>query len=202
MAMVDPRRFPSLTRYLDLHGGRLDRYPECQSKTHLLRDLQAEGPLPLAPGSLPPEVEALLREPPPVNTWMSTMMLEAAFLAYADERFSSQAAAEDWVYRSDLLRFRGPLYRILMVLTRPSSMLRAAGTRWSAFHRGTSLEVETASERAVGTLRFPPWLYLPDAKINFSGSFRAALTAAGASTAVAELAEAGQDFHRYLATWS
>ncbi len=202
MGQINARRFPSVARYLDLHGGRLDRHPGCQVKTGLLRDVIERQPLARVEGDLPPELVELLRAPPPVNVWMPEVLIEAVLQACADEHFASREEAEEWAYQNDLARFRGPLYRLLMVLAKPESMLRAASKRWQAFHRGSSLEVEVAPGRVVGTVRFPSWLYLPDAKINLAGPFRAALVAAGAKDAHVELAEAGEEEHRYLATWS
>ncbi|HOX45305.1 MAG TPA: hypothetical protein PK668_17040 [Myxococcota bacterium] len=202
MGQVNARRFPTVARYLDLHCGRLDRHPGCQVKTGLLRDVIEGHPLERVERDLPAEVVELLRSPPPVNVWMPEMLIEAVLQACADEHFASQAEAEEWAFRHDLERFRGPLYRLLMVLARPESMLRAASKRWEAFHRGSSLEVEVQPNRVVGTLRFPPWLYMPEARINLAGPFRAALVAAGAEDARVLLIEAGELVQRYEATWS
>jgi hypothetical protein len=105
------------------------------------------------------------------------------------------------VFEKDLERFKGRLYRLLMVVMTPQGMLRAAGKRWEAFHRGTTLAVQAARGHAVGVLRFPEWLYLPDSKINMCGSFRAALTACGANHPVVQLTDATPTEHIFEATW-
>jgi hypothetical protein len=201
MTDVDAKRFPTVARYLEKHGGRLDRYPDCQGKGGLLRDVIETGALSDIAGALPAEVVELLRNPPPVNVWTSEMLMEVAFQALGDQHFRSAQEAEQWVFTQDLGRFQSRLYRLLMVVMSPESVLRAAGRRWEAFHRGTSLEVEAEKHNAMGVLRFPEWLYLPDSRINMCGSFRAALTAGGAKNAVVRLVEATATQHTFQATW-
>jgi hypothetical protein len=198
---IDEKRFPFLSRYLKLHSGRLDRYPQCQGKGGLLRDVAEEGLLADAMDDLPPEAAEWMRNPPPVNVWVPEMAMEAVFLAVGDLRFRSAAEAEEWVYTHDLARFQGKLYRLLMVVMSPIAVLRTVGKRWEAFHRGSTLEVQAEKNRALGFLRFPEWLYLDDARINMCGSFRAALAAGGAKNVAARLIRASATEHVYEATW-
>ncbi|NMB75353.1 MAG: hypothetical protein GYA21_09500 [Myxococcales bacterium] len=202
MAIVDANRFPTVARYLEVHRGRLDRYPQCQGKGGLLRDVVEEQLLAEVMDVLPPEVAELLKNPPPVNVWTSEMLMEVVFQAVGDLHFRTAAEAEEWVYTHDLARFQGKLYRLLMVVMSPIAVLRTVGKRWEAFHRGTTLDVQAEKNRALGFLRFPEWLYLPESKINMCGSFRAALAAGGAKQTAVRLIEVTSTQHVYEAIWN
>jgi hypothetical protein len=69
-----------------------------------------------------------------------------------------------------------------MVVTTPRMLLRATGARWSAFHRGTTLEVTSANAHdAVAVLSFPPHVFIPENLIDVRGGLEAALLASGST---------------------
>ena len=59
-------------------------------------------------------------------------------------------------------------------------LLRATGSRWSAFHRGTTLSLASGGDHeATLVLSFPPHLFIPENPLDVRGGFEAALISAG-----------------------
>jgi hypothetical protein len=153
----DRARFPTLALYLDRVGG-IDALPACQAKASVLRELLNEHALgSLADRALPAALQAFVRQPPPMNVWVSEVLSEAGYCAAYDFTFTSAAEATAANVRTNLRLFQLPMYRALMIVMTPSLLLRAASMRWSAFHRGSTLTVrESAAHSALAVLEFPP----------------------------------------------
>lgn len=181
MASVDRGRFPSLARYLDVHGGRLDRFPHAQCKGVLLRDALENGkPLPDLEGAVPDELLAVIRVPPPVNVWIPEMLTVAFYAVIGDIWFHSAEEAQEWLFQKNLERFRSPLYRLLMAVVSPQMLFRGTATRWATFHRGSELRFEMVPGGANGTLKHPEHLYMTGERLGVDAPFRAVLAAANA----------------------
>ena len=111
---------------------------------------------------------------------MSEVLCEAVLCAAYDFAFTSRQEAIAATVERNLRLFQSPMYRPLMVVTTPRMLLRATGARWSAFHRGTTLEVLSANAHdAVAVLSFPPHVFIPENPIDVRGGLEAALLAAG-----------------------
>jgi hypothetical protein len=176
----DRLRFPTLALYLDRVGG-LDALPQCQSKASVLREVLREHPLsPSVAASLPPALAAFAQAPPPMNVWVSGVLTEAGRCAVYDATFKSPDEARVANINISLRLFQLPMYRALMVVLTPSVLMRAAGGRWAAFHRGSTLTIrESTAHSATAVLQFPPHLFVRENPMDVSCGLEAALIAAG-----------------------
>ncbi len=185
----DRARFPTLALYLNRVGG-LEALPACQSKASIVRGLLADHPLHTLPnGALPKQLQAFVREPPPMNVWVSEVLGGAIHCAAYDFSFKSPAEAAAATVRTNLRLFQLSVYRALMMVVTPSLLLRAASARWAAFHRGSTLTVrESTAHSAVAALDFPPHLFIPENPLDVRAALEASLIAAGGKevTVVAE----------------
>lgn len=135
---------------------------------------------------MPEPIATLLRDPPPVSSWLNEVSFHGALLAIYDDAFagSHMDAFGDWIFESTLELFRKPLYRVLFALVSPSRLIDLSANRWSAFHRGTSLSViERDGTSARMKLEYPTRLYEPVMLHAVAAGIRAAVTVAGAQEA-------------------
>ena len=176
---LDRQRFPTVALYLDRVGG-VHRHPSCQAKASVVRHVVDDHGLHAVTDGLPSLMLALLRERPPANLWISEVLSEAMLCAAYDFAFSSREVAVAATVERNLRLFQSPMYRALMVVMTPTMLLRATGARWSAFHRGTTLELVSGNEHdAVAVLSFPPHVFIPENPIDVRGGLEAALIASG-----------------------
>ena len=75
--------------------------------------------------------------------------------------------------------------------------------RWSAFHRGTSLELGRVDDDGLrAQLGFPPGLFDGTLLVAYRAAFAAALDAAGARDVEVETEQVTATAARYRARWS
>lgn len=176
---LDRRRFPTVALYLDRVGG-LHKHPSCEAKASVVRHVVDDYGLHAVTDGLPSMMLALLRQPPPANLWISEVLSEAMLCAAYDFAFTSRTEAVAATVQRNLRMFQSPMYRALMVVMTPRMLLRATGPRWSAFHRGTTLQLVSGTEHeAVAVLSFPPHVFIPENPIDVRGGLEAALLASG-----------------------
>lgn len=193
---------PRLERYVaDLPGG-LDAHPAAQAKGSLVRSVLAgqrvDELLPLLPAAL----RRLAADPPMAGEWVPEVHFGALFHAVADARGLSEKAVCAWSRAQNRALFRSPIYRILMAAISPGSMLRFAGRRWGAFHRGTELEVDGIADDGVRlALSFPARLFDRLLVVAYAEGFAAALEMAGARSPEVLLEELTDTSARYAARW-
>jgi len=180
-------RFPTLAQYTEALPHGLASYPSLRAKGALVRRLLLDPvhPLPLGVG-LPPRLEELIRMPPSVNDWVPLVDLCALHGAAFDSAFATKggiSAYEEWTFQRDLQLFKSPLYRALIAVDRPERLLANHAARWSAFHRGSTLNVMAVAEGKV-TLRlaYPPYSWPKISRVALGAAFRAAVIVAGASS--------------------
>ena len=171
----------------------------------MLRDSFASRQLSPAEGSLPEPLLRVVRHPPPMSSWIPETIFVAATLATYDEAFGGEdlSAFEDWVCEVDRALFRNPVYRILFALISPSRLVALAASRWSAFHRGTTLTIlERSPESARLRLDFPDHLFNHVMIVAFMGALRAAALEAGAAKATGHVDSASATRAEYSVSWS
>lgn len=191
-----------LERYLAQLPGGLDAYPAAQAKASLVRNALAGQSLAHAAPMLPPPLVKLVLEPPVESEWVPEVHFTALLHALADIRGMADAAVCAWARERNRALFRTPAYRILMTVASPAAMVRFAGRRWTAWHRGTELAVEGAADDGVrATLRFPDGLFDALAVRIYAEAFAAALEMANARSPEVRIETEARGFARYVARW-
>lgn len=198
-------RYPSVTQYLAALPNGLASFPDAQVKAAVLLDAIQGHPVDADEGELPSEMLQLLREPPPVSSWVPEVLFNATMLATFDQDFAEvggERAFLNWVYRRNLKLLDRPFFRVLFKVVSPSRLLIGAKHRWSAFHRGTKLDVvERDTTSGVVLLSYPATLFPSVALGAFGMSFRAAAETAGAKGVVVERTDPAPGESRYALTW-
>lgn len=197
--------YPSVESYLAELPRGLGSYPQCVAKASVLGDALESRPLHPPAGALPPEILTLVRDPPPVSSWVPETHSNAVLLAILDEHFGAHETAQfdDWVYVRNRRLFRRPLYRILFAVVSPERLLVGAERRWEAFHKGTKLSVRVTDESsATMELHSPPHLFPATAARGIVQAVRAALEAAGAKEVQVELVRRAPTRLDYAARWA
>lgn len=179
---LNPARFPRLASYMTRLPNAIASYPECQSKASAYRHLIEKFDLAAERRSLPPEVVELIDHPAPVSAWIPSVLYNAFFLATVDRFFvGNERKAIDYYHDLRAQMFRSPLYRVMMMVVSPQQILRGAGKRWEAFHRGTAFALEHGDDWARARLTYPHGLQTALTVEMLCAGLRAALEAAGAA---------------------
>jgi hypothetical protein len=198
-------RYPSVSAYVANLPNGLGSHPSCQVKASLLRDALRSWRIEPPEGSLPEAIATLLRDPPPVSSWLNEVTFHGAMLAIYDESFAGShlEAFGDWIFESNLELFRKSLYRVLFAFVSPSRLVELVASRWSAFHRGTSLSlVERDAASARVKLEYPARLYDSVMLHAVASGIRAAITVAGARDARCRVDSSKDCSTEYRLSWS
>jgi len=202
-----PRMLPSVTEYLARLPNAETSYPHATVKGAVTRAMLATTSLArdLRPGDLPPSVLELVHRPPTVNEWLPEVFHGILGAASYDTMFRDHGgmpAFQAWVLDGNRGLLQSPLYRILFLVLSPERIFLAAGRRWAAFHRGSTLRVlEHTARGARARLTYPPGLFADLACHAFAGAFTAATEAAGAEK-VSTRAEVESDTSTlYTSSW-
>jgi hypothetical protein len=191
-SVVPPRaatRFATLDRYLDGLPEGVDSYPNLMTRGALAR-LVLRDPvhtLPLDAG-LPKGLEDLVRRPPSVSAWIPLVQLCALLAASFDVIFADRGglpAYEAWSFELHRRVLGGPLNRALIAMEGPERLVANYRSRWSAFHRGTlldvmSLDTEGRLRGAALRISYPRHAWPHIALIGLGAGLRATLVLAGA----------------------
>ena len=150
---------PHLSGFLSGLPDGLNSHADALAKASLAKTiLDAVPDLPTA--DLPDALQALVRSPPPVSTWMSEARFQALLFAVRDLACADDASFSALCYRQWRTLFESPLYRIMFATVRPTLLLRASTLRWRTFHRGSTFEIPEMTETsAVAVIRHPPGLW-------------------------------------------
>ncbi|MEM6292397.1 MAG: hypothetical protein AAGA54_14075 [Myxococcota bacterium] len=132
---------PHLQAYLALLPDGLDSYPDVKTKASLYRSITERRPLPDYP-SLPAPLRTLAQNPVPVSAWIPTVHHHALTLASRDLSCRDDDDFRGFCHERQRALFDGPLYSVMLAITKPRTLLRSAARRWTSFHRGTSFVVE------------------------------------------------------------
>jgi hypothetical protein len=175
----------SLTRteaYLESLPKGLDSFEAYAQKAALYRQIADQAPtLRNIAGRLPAPLAELVHKPRPVSDWISEVHGSSLILATCDLLFASEESYVDFIYRCNRTMLRGPLYRMMMMMVSPATIVRASEGRWAAFHRGMKLIANlTPDEKGVqAQLVYPTNLCPPLMARAYCGAFRAAVEASG-----------------------
>lgn len=175
---LDRSAFPSLGAYVDRLPQGLESHRECRTKASVLRALLECLPGPLAAGRLPAVVADALEAPPLRSAWMPTVVLNAVQIAVADAL--GEAAFLRIALDMNRRIFASPMYRPLVCVASPATLLKVSSKVWGAFHTGTTLRTVLSPGRMVGMVSYPPHLFVRVLLEEKAGAFHAALEAAGA----------------------
>lgn len=175
--------FPTVAHYLEGLPLGIDSYPDAVVKGTVLRATLADAGFRIERGTLPERLEECAFDPAAIGTWVPETFHSALVAAIFDARFRAgggMAAFEAWAFERNRKLFQSPLYRVLFFVVRPERIFIGIQNRWSAFHRGSVLEVvsERPNHRTV-RLTYPPRLFSVHALHTFSAAFLAAAQAAG-----------------------
>lgn len=176
-----------LERYLEVLPHGIDSFESVQVKASMLRTaLSVHSP---DTTRLPSRVAALVREPPPPNTWITEVEYQCVLLASGDELGYSDSAYADHTYRVAKALYASPMYRSLMRVAGPAVILKGAALRWGNFRRGTKLDSRPAKAGSSVRMTFPHGLFMTRNLKGFTGVFRATLEMAGVRGEVALVRE-------------
>jgi hypothetical protein len=197
---------PTVARYLESLPNGLDSFPEAVVKGSVLRATFEDAGFTPEPGTLPGDLERYAQDPPAIGVWVPETFHSALVGAIFDVRFREQGgmpAFEAWAHERNRRLFQSPLYRVLFWVVRPERVFIGIQKRWSAFHRGSMLEVvgEKTLQRTV-RLSHPPHLFSEHALHTFGAAFRAAGEAAGLKEVRTRLKRDQPDATVYLVDWT
>jgi hypothetical protein len=193
--------FPRVSSYLERLTGGIDAYPECLAKASVSLGAIHALPEPMETRGLPASLASHLERPPRPNEWIPETLNVAVYLAIADRFFQDEDPFQTWVYGIGRAMFRSPMYRVLMRVMSPERLAKGGGKRWSAFHRGTTYEVELEDDGTASTIGFPPRLFN---ELFIRGTLQAVLAAyhaSGAPNATAEILELTEVSARTRVQW-
>jgi hypothetical protein len=199
---VDPSRYPHLAAYLAQLPDGLRSYPECKSKGTLVvsaiegHDLSAIG------DGLPPDLLAMLRQPPPVGVWVPAVFSDAVFYVLVDAFYPSKDAVLKWTFDRTIRTASSRVYRALTRAAGPSTLLRMTAAVHRLFQRGTYLESKRIGKSVELRLRHPPYLHGGLNHVSNVALFRALLHYTGASDIDVEMIASEPTQALYVARWT
>lgn len=154
---------------------------------------------------LPAALRALVVEPPPVSGWIPEVELAALILAAFDAHFAEAGGADalqGYIRATNRAVFKGPLYAILFAVASPERLLVGAAQRWSAFHRGSRLDVVRREQgHAVLDLAHPPGIFSEHSLRGHGTSFALAAELAGGREVRASHESLSPGVTRYTLSW-
>ncbi len=132
---------PHLQGYLDRLPHGLDSYPDVRTKASLYRSIIELRTMPdVSP--LPTGLRRLVEDPMPVSAWIPSVHHHALTLASRDLCCRDDDDFRRFCHDRQRALFDGPLYSVMLAITKPQTLLRSAARRWTSFHRGTDFIVE------------------------------------------------------------
>jgi hypothetical protein len=194
-------RYPRLSEYMRRLPRGLDSYPEVVIKALPMRMALSDKPLPPDP-ALPQPILRLLTMPLLASTWASSAAVHGMLLALADHHHMTAAQYIEWALVQNRRMMQEKIYHGLLALASPAFLLRGASSRWSNFHRGIELAVETTAEHeAVAILRFPSFLLNDMLARGLAAGIQAALEASRAKDLRFSVEPATDRSVRMSASW-
>jgi hypothetical protein len=188
--------------YLGSLPGGLDAYPECAHKGETLALWLRRSPMRGLTEQLPAALAPLLAEGATLPTWVPEVHASALYLAIREAHFADDAAFLAHAYACNRAVLDTPTNRVLFWVAAPSAILRAAALRWSALHRGSTLDIRIRGETAAEVaMTFPEHLF-PEIVLRGSATgFVAALENAGAREVEMTLKEAQPSRALFAGRW-
>lgn len=172
----DDHLHPRVAAYLARLPAGVASHPECQAKAAMLRRALEDRPLAREHvARLPVVVRQMVTCPPLDGEWVPDVWLVCALFAMADVYEMTDDDYLRWMRERNTAMFN-TLFRVLMKVSSPETILARASERWAVFHRGSSLAVtQSAPGHCVVQLTFPPRLWHGLALLQFAPVLEAAL---------------------------
>jgi hypothetical protein len=192
----------TVENYLARLPGGIQAYPECRHKGDALSLWLRTSPTSGVTERVPPEAAAVLASASHLPVWVPEVHASVLYLAIRDVHFADDGAFLLHAIECNRKLLDTPTNRVLFWVVSPKDMLRAAGSRWGSFHRGSTLSVrirgDTSAELELG---FPPHL-LPEIVLRGNGTgFAAALETAGARDVVVDMIDVEPTRARFRGSW-
>ncbi|HEY3450513.1 MAG TPA: hypothetical protein VGK67_29425 [Myxococcales bacterium] len=191
-AQIDAKKYPRLAGYLSQLPNGLESYPRCEARGTVPRALLEDKPLPAIPrGDLPDLLHSIVVNPPLRSGWIPEAASSALSYLIGDVHGLSEDEHLKMIERVTLLLYNGPVYKLLMSIVSPQTLLTVAGSRWSAMHRGTTLTAEKIGTHGMRlVLEFPDSLFVGLGLRLWANVYRVTLEHSRAKSAKVLLTEA------------
>ncbi len=156
-------RYPVTARYLDSLPNGLDSYPECLARTDARDNVKREFPEIGNDSDLPPIIGDFFHNRYKDN-WIPEVVGGALLLLARDVGFKSDDDFLAWCYKGHSSLYLKPHYKIIIYILSPTLLLSGATSRWSTFHRGSTLTPQPIVKQGnffqgYATLTFPSRLF-------------------------------------------
>jgi len=150
----------TVERYLASLPGGLSAYPACVHKGEPLAVWLRRSPTAKLAAQLPPAVASLLGPADDLPEWVPEVHANVVYLALREAFFPSDEAFLQHARATNRAVLQTPTNRVLFWVAAPRAILRAAGLRWGALHRGSTVDVRITSDvSARVVLRYPRNLF-------------------------------------------
>jgi hypothetical protein len=187
--------------YLASLPGGIDAYPECAHKGEPLSVWLDRSPARGLVERLPSKLARVLTARPP-PAWVSEVSANALYLAIRDVHFPDDASFIAHSRACNRAVLDTPVNRVLFWGTSPKCILRAAGHRWAALHRGSFIDVRLPDDRSVEVLlRFPPRLFPEIVLLGSATGFAVAAENTGARDVAFELRDLDTTCAFFVGRW-
>ncbi|MFK8000074.1 MAG: hypothetical protein AB8H86_10770 [Polyangiales bacterium] len=131
--------------------------------------------------AVPPEVRAILRNPPPLSSWVTEVEAQCALIALRQNVFRDDDAYVSHARIRGRRVMEGPLYRAVFRVFSSSRVARLTQSAWGLFHKGTTNKViESHSTHIVVRMHHPRHIFLPFVMRGFLCAGEEALKIGGA----------------------
>jgi hypothetical protein len=193
----------SVDKYLATLPSGVASYPECCVKASVLRNTLGSRPLG-AEVELPLTLRRLVEHPPALTEWIPEVHFNAITLAIREVHFNPRNLDDyrAWTFEQNRKLLSAPLYRVLFLLLTPDRLLSGMQNRWSAFRRGTDLQIVSRAPGWVELrLRHPAYLYPALSSVGMSVAFQAAMEHAGGKQPCVDVVSPSSTETMFMATW-
>lgn len=181
---LDPRQYPRAATYLA--AGAMGAHDDARSKASVLRGFANEG---TRRGTLLADYRSVTGNHP--DELLPTHWLRAAdivlFELMVADALGSDDAFLDYAREANEALLSSPLYRAIIFVVSPATLVRGAQGRWGQFHRGIPLTGEVEGKEARMTLSYGEGLFPELIVREKAGAFAVAARAAGAKELQIEL---------------
>ncbi|MBX7078140.1 MAG: hypothetical protein K1X88_03065 [Nannocystaceae bacterium] len=198
---IDASQLPQLAQYVARLPAGLASYPECRSRGTLV--LSAAEGHELSPwrDAMPPEVWALIEQPPLPGAWVPAVLSDAVFFAVVDTHYPRPEQVVQWTRERTLRTARSRMYRALTRISGPSMVLRMSAAVHGMFQKGTDLDATRTDDGMTLRLTHPPHLHGGSNHLANVGMFEVLLEIATARPSRVEMLESEPQWALYHARW-
>ena len=178
-----------LQRFLDALPEGIASYPDYQQKASIIKPFIELSGMHQPPEGTPPEIAALIENPPPPSVWIPEVHGKGLWLAAYDAIFAgNEARFREFSMQVNRNIVSQGFYKAIMRLVGPSMSARGVAAAWKSFHRGIEQSYErTGKNSAKITLTYPAHLICDAIAPSYVTAFAAALEVGGTQVRTAAL---------------